>query len=136
VIVLVDTSIWSLALRRTRAHLSESQERQVVALEELILEGRARLLGAARQELLSGIKHSAQFVRLRDELRTFPDVKLELTDHERAAELSNTCEAHGVTGSAIDFLVCSAALGRNWAIYSADRDFEHYAQHIPIKLFH
>jgi predicted nucleic acid-binding protein len=135
VIVLVDTSIWSLALRRSRAHISQSQERQVIALEELIQEGRARLLGAVRQELLSSIRHPVQFSRLRDRLRTFPDIELQLEDHERAAELSNTCEAHGVIGSTIDFLLCSAALARNWAIYSADRDVEHYARHIPIALF-
>ena len=133
--VLVDTSIWSLALRRTRQHLSLQQARQVHVLEEIVSEGRVRLLGSVRQELLSGIKHPEQFSRLQQRLHTFPDVALEVEDYEGAAELSNTCQARGVAGSAIDFLLCSVALRRSWAIYTADRDFQRYASHIPLTLF-
>ncbi len=110
--VLVDTSIWSLALRRDRRQLSPAQRTQVAALEDLISEERVRLLGVVRQELLSGIKHTEQFVRLRQELRDFPDVLLEAYDYEVAAEISNVCETHGIVGSSIDMLLCSVALNR------------------------
>ena len=133
--VLVDTSIWSLMLRREPRHLSQEQQRQVAALKELVAEGRARLVGAVRQELLTGIKHSQQYTRLRQELRNFPDVDLETEDYEGAAEISNTCEAHGVVGSSIDMLLCSVALRRGWSIYTLDRDFQRYAKYTPIVLF-
>lgn len=133
--VLVDTSIWSLALRRARVHLSPEQVKKVTALEELIAEGRVRLLGAVRQELLSGIEDRRRFARLQHELRAFPDVELNIEDYEGAAEISNVCETHGIAGSAIDFLLCSVALRRGWAIYTSDRDFERYAKHTPIALF-
>ncbi|MGC2108937.1 MAG: PIN domain-containing protein [Candidatus Korobacteraceae bacterium] len=134
VTVLVDTSVWSLALRRARRHLSPEQNRQVFVLEEIIVEGRARLLGAVRQELLSGIKHAEQFARLQQQLRNFPDVPLTREDYETAAEISNACEAYGVVGSSIDMLLCAVALRRNWAIYTSDRDFQHYAKYTPIVL--
>jgi len=134
VTVLVDTSIWSLALRRAPHHLSVEQSRRVSALEELIAEGRARLLGPVRQELLSGVKHADQFARLRTRLRIFPDVELEEEDYENAAEISNHCESHGVVGSSIDMLLCSVALRRGWAIFTSDRNFERYAKYASIVL--
>ncbi len=90
-IVLVDTSVWSLALRRqSRAALSSAQLRHVRALEDLIVDAHVALLGAVRQELLSGIKEPKQFARLRDYLQGFPDVPLHSADYERAAEMWNT----------------------------------------------
>jgi len=50
-------------------------------LEQVIIEGRARLLGAVRQEVLYGIKPAAEFLRLREQLRSFPDVTLEIEDY-------------------------------------------------------
>ena len=132
--VLVDTSIWSLMLRRSRRHLSREQEAQVAVLEELVAAGQARLTGAVRQELLMGIKHHEQFVRLRRALRHFVDVVLETEDYESAAELSNQYQARGIVGSSIDMLLCSVALRRGWAIYTSDRDFERYARHLDITL--
>lgn len=133
--VLVDTSVWSLALRRRFADLSPEQERLRQGLSELIREGRARLLGPIRQELLSGIREESQYRRLRDHLRAFDDVTLRTEDYERAAALSNHCRARGVSGSAIDFLICAAAIRLQWPVLTTDSDFRVYARHIPIKLF-
>jgi predicted nucleic acid-binding protein len=133
--VLVDTSLWSLALRRTRENLAPVQGRQVRVLDELISEGRVQLIGLVRQELLSGIKDRQQFARLRNELRAFPDVALDGEDYERAAEMSNTCRAHGIIGSGIDFLICSVAARRNWFVYTAGRDFERYSKHVLFSLY-
>lgn len=133
--VLIDTSIWSLMLRRDRHRLSREQETQVAALEELVAAGRARLMGAVRQELLTGIRHKHHFLRLRQGLRTFPDVELQIEDYEGATEVSNVCEAHGVIGSSVDMLLCSVALRRGWAIYTSDRDFQRYAKYASIALF-
>jgi len=56
--VLVDTSVWSLALRRKNESLTTNERFLVTELSELIREGRARVIGLVRQELLSGIKTS------------------------------------------------------------------------------
>ena len=54
--VLVDTPVWSLALRRKQVDLSAREKAITEALAELIRDGRAQLMGAIRQELLSGIR--------------------------------------------------------------------------------
>ena len=133
--VLVDTSIWSLALRRRSADLSPEQGRLRQELSELIREGRARLIGPIRQELLSGIREESQYRKLRDNLRAFDDVVLLTDDYERAASLSNQCRAGGVTGSPIDFLICAVAVRCQWPVLTTDGDFRVYAKHVPIKLF-
>jgi predicted nucleic acid-binding protein len=133
--VLVDTSIWSMALRRSRQHLAPDESRHVALLEELVREGRAQLLGVVRQELLSGIRYPEQFDRLREHLHAFPDVALDREDYERAAEMNNTCRRQGVSGSDIDFLICSVGVSRGWAIQTSDRDFERYGGHLALTLY-
>jgi predicted nucleic acid-binding protein len=132
--VLVDTSIWSLALRRSEARLNRTESERVAALRDLIEDGRARLIGPIRQELLSGIRESAQFEKLRGELRAFPDETLTTADYEQAAHWSNECQRRGIAGSGVDLLICSVSLVRRWQIFTADSDFQSYAKIIPIQI--
>jgi predicted nucleic acid-binding protein len=132
--VIVDTSIWSLALRRKPTDLSPRETRIRVVLSDLIREGRAQLLGVIRQELLSGLREHDEFQRLRTYLRSFPDPALALEDYENAAHASNQCRTAGITGSPIGMLVCAVALRQNWQIFSLDRDFAHYSSVLPIRL--
>jgi len=133
--VLVDTPVWSLALRRRPEHLSPQEQQLTQALTELIREGRVQMLGPIRQELLSGIREEPQFRKLRDYLRAFPEHPLEATDHEEAAHMNNRCRAKGIAGSAVDFLICAAAHRRGWSIFTTDRDFQNYATVLPVR-FH
>lgn len=132
--VLVDTPVWSLALRRRPEHLSESQQGLANVLAELIREGRAQMLGPIRQELLSGIREEAQFKRIRDYLRPFREPSLEAEDYEDAARMSNQCRSRGIAGSPVDFLICAAAHRRGWTILTTDRDFQNYASVLPLHL--
>jgi predicted nucleic acid-binding protein len=109
--------------------------RIVEAPTDLIQEGRAELVGAVRQELLSGIREDAQFDRLRSHLRPFPDAQLEAEDYEEAAHMSNRCRSRGIAGSSIDFLICATAHRRSWAIFTMDRDFQRFAEVLPVRLF-
>ncbi|HAD04598.1 MAG TPA: PIN domain nuclease [Desulfuromonas sp.] len=128
--VLVDTSVWSLALRRNRP----LENPIVTELIELIHEVRAEIIGPIRQELLSGIKEEAQFCKLRDHLRAFPDLALTSGDFEMAAEYCNLCRGNGIQGSNTDFLICAAAARRNLPIFTTDDDFTLFRQHLPITL--
>ena len=131
--VLVDTPVWSLALRRRPEHLG-AQERQLTqVLAELICEGRAQIVGPIRQELLSGIREEAQFRKLRDYLQAFQEHPLEMADYEEAAHMNNRCRARGITGSAVDFLICAAAHRRGWTILTTDRDFQNYASVLTLR---
>jgi predicted nucleic acid-binding protein len=133
--VLVDTSVWSLALRRKSGDLNARERRLSVALAELIQEGRAQIVGVIRQELLSGIREAEKFEKLRDYLRAFDEPLLEIADYEAAAEAHNRCRSRGIAGSAIDFLICGVVLRRGWQVFTADSDFEAYSKVLAVKLY-
>lgn len=135
-LVLVDTSIWSLALRRMSTNLNPREQRLTTALQELIRDGRAQLLGPIRQELLSGIRQETSFRKLRDQLRAFDELRIEVADYEEAAHINNQCRSQGIAGSAIDFLICAAAARRDWQVFTTDQDFTRYASVIPLNLYH
>lgn len=132
--VLVDTTVWSLALRRTQSKLSSTEAALVDEWRSLVRDGRVVLLGVVRQELLSGIRRSADFDRLRLALRAFDDEAVTTEDHEHAARLYNRCRAGGVTGTTVDLLLCAVAERRKHAIFTADPDFAHYAKHVSVTL--
>ena len=133
--VLVDTPVWSLALRRKAGDLAANERRIVDLLRQVVDDGRAQLIGSVRQELLSGLREEAQFRRLRDYLRDFPDAILATEDYEEAARASNECRKSGVATTLVDMLICAAGMHHGWQIFSTDRDFSHYAAVLPIQLF-
>jgi predicted nucleic acid-binding protein len=92
------------------------------------------MLGAIRQEILSGIRNPAQFEKLRDRLRGFVDVRVTLQDYELAAEYFNLCRRKGVQGSNTDFLICAVSSRLAATIWTMDRDFENFQQYLPIEL--
>jgi len=131
--VLVDTSVWSLALRRRRSPPSGTTAAITRELELLIRHGRARLIGPIRQELLSGLSDPTQFTILRDRLRAFPDLPLETADFEEAAAFANQCRASGLQGSTVDFLICAIAARHDLSIFTTDRDFDHFERVLPLR---
>src|SRR5882762_9868998 len=124
--VLVDTPVWSLSLRRRAIDLSPPERRVTQNLYDLVRQSRVRLLGPTRQELLSGIREESQFLRIRDHLRGFANVELDASDYEGAARVSNRCRLRGIAGSPVDLLVCAVALRHGWQVFTTDRDFAHY----------
>lgn len=130
--VLVDTPIWSLALRRKSAQEGESTN---AALGSLIEDGRVAVIGPIRQEVLSGIREHAHFDRLRENLRAFPDTQITADDYEEAASFFNRCRANGVQGSNTDFLICAIAARNEFPIFTTDGDFTHFAKILPITLY-
>lgn len=133
--VLVDTPIWSLALRRKSADLSAREKSLTLALAELIREGRAQLIGMVRQELLSGIREPEKFDKLRNYLRAFDDIRLDAADYEEAAQFNNRCRSRRIAGSPIDFLVCAVASRRRWQIFTTDSDFDRYQKVLGLELY-
>lgn len=129
--VLVDTSVWSLALRRR----SPDREGGIVReLERLIAEFQVAMIGPIRQELLSGIREDGQYQTLREKLRAFPDLRLDTADFETAARFYNKCRAAGVQGSNTDFLLCAVGHLREMPIFTTDKDFHVYSRTLGTKL--
>jgi len=127
--VLVDTSVWSLALRRNEQNAISEK------LAELIRESLVAMVGPVRQELLSGITDSTVFNNLKSKLQSFDDLPITTNEYETAAEFYNTCRKHGVQGSHIDFLICAVAYNHDLLIFTTDLDFTHYEKFLPIRLF-
>jgi predicted nucleic acid-binding protein len=121
--VIVDTSVWSLALRRKA---TARQDVVVQELEELIREMRVRIIGPIRQEILSGIRDHNQFELLKNRLRAFPDVSLTEELFEQAAEIFNSCRKAGIQGSNTDFLICATAEKNDLAVFTTAEDFKRY----------
>lgn len=133
--VLVDTSVWSLALRRRRrAPASSGEGEHENRLRELIEADQVAMIGAIRQELLSGIRGEEQFAELRNRLSAFHDLPLGVTDYEFAAECFNRCRARGIQGSNTDFLICSVAIRRELTIYTLNQDFETFRRVLPLAM--
>ena len=129
--VLVDTCVWSLVLRHTRV---KKVDPYLHELQELVKELRVQMIGPIRQEVLSGIRTNAQFNKLRDHLRAFPDLELTTSDYERAAEMLNRARSRGIQGSNTDFLICAISERHNLPIFTTDQDFPLFQKHIPIQL--
>jgi predicted nucleic acid-binding protein len=128
--VIVDTSIWSLALRRD----VDTGDEFVKELEELIKEVRAQLIGPVRQELLSGIRTGKQFRLLKSHLRAFRDLPIEAEDYELAAEYFNSARKKGIQASNTDFLICALSTRKHMPVFTADRDFVNLQSVIPLAL--
>ena len=128
--VLVDTCIWSLALR------SNAPKETAVAeqLSQLIDENQVRIIGPIRQELLSGYTDKNSFERLRQKIKYFPNEPIIDADYESAAEYSNFSRSKGIQGSHTDFLICAISMRAKFDIYTTDKDFHNYSKYLPISL--
>lgn len=129
--VLVDTAVWSLALRRSRKVADESTTSE---LASLVRDRRVMMIGPIRQELLSGIRERMHFDQLREHLRAFPDMGITTADYEEAASFYNRCREKGIQGSNTDFLICAVATRNELSIFTTDEDFRHFARVLPIVL--
>jgi len=128
--LLVDTSIWSMALRRGRGSASAEAEE----LRNLIGDHRVQMIGPIRQEILSGIRSESQFRKLQRYLMSFPDLPILTEDYVTAARFFNLCRSKGIQGSNTDFLICAVAVRNKFYIYTTDRDFALFSEHVPIAL--
>ena len=130
--ILVDTSVWSLALRRSDGG---ARHPTVSTLRSLIEQGEEiHLTGAILQEVLQGVRDRSQCARLRSALKPFPLIELGRADYETAAELSNHCRSRGVQAETIDFLITAAAVRHRCTLLTADQDFVHIARLSPLRL--
>lgn len=128
--VLVDTNIWSMALR-CKANVNN---KDVDKLKALILSNQVVMIGPVRQELLSGIASEEGFYKLNVSLEVYDDFPILRHDYITAARFYNLCRRQGVQGSMTDFLICAVAVNNDMRIYTNDMDFHNFSKHLPIKL--
>jgi predicted nucleic acid-binding protein len=129
--VIVDTSVWSLVLRRG----FRSDHPQAIKLADLLAEKRpVALLGVILQEILQGIRDPSQFDRIRRSLEAVELLDLGRDDFVAAAELWNLCRSHGVQASSTDCLIAAACLRHDCRLLTSDQDFQQMARFCPLQL--
>jgi hypothetical protein len=127
--VLVDTSVWSIALRRDRP----APGREVETLRAAIERGEVCLVGVVLQEVLQGFPSSNRTRRLVDYLSPFPLLALHGGDYLFAAEIRNRCRGKGLAVSTVDAQIAAAAINHRCALLTADKDFEGISRHFPLR---
>ena len=127
--LMVDTSVWSLALRRS----PPSDAPEVRVLKRLL--GQDDLIvttGLVLQELLQGFRGPAAKRKITHDFSMLPVIAPDLDDHIAAAELRNRCRRKGVQVGTIDALIARLCIHHELALLTTDRDFTAMARHCPL----
>lgn len=90
-------------------------------LKEAIRDHHAAIVGPIRQEILSGIRDPAQFVKTEALLDPFLDEEIVPADYLQAARLFNLCQDHGVQCGPVDILLCAVAARLRYGILTNDQ---------------
>ena len=129
--LLVDTSVWSLALRR-----DGSPDLPEVRLLLRALDGESELYttGLVLQELLQGFSGPAARESIVARFASLPLIVPTLEDHVEAAALRNVCRRRGVQVGTIDALIARLSVRFGLALLTTDRDFRHMSKHVRLEL--
>jgi predicted nucleic acid-binding protein len=131
-LLLVDTSVWSLAFRRDRP---PDDPRVAHLHHELTTGGGVVSTGVILQELLQGVRGPKQRDLLVERFRAIAFVDPERDDHIRAADLRNLCRRRGVQLGTIDALLVALCLRHDLRMLTADADFRHAAEVVPLDVW-
>lgn len=129
--LLVDTSVWSLALRRRRPVATPHVDRFQKALSD----GEVVLTGIVMQELLQGMSEGRTKDGVVAELDKLSLLIPERADHRTAAAVYTSCRSNGVQVGTVDALLVALCVRRDLTLLSTDRDFEHLARFTKLKLW-
>lgn len=130
--LLVDTSVWSLALRRD----AEQGEPEVAALRDALLGAdQVFTTGLILQELLQGFAGPKARAQLIERLGALAFIQPDREDHIEAAEARNVCRRRGVQVGTIDALLMQLCRRHGMTLLSTDQDFAAAARHIDFKLW-
>jgi predicted nucleic acid-binding protein len=130
--LFVDTSVWSLALRRDHA----STEPQVQALKEALLGADVvATTGLVLQELLQGFVGPKAQPEIIERFAALSVLQPDTSDHIAAAQLRNTCRRAGVQLGTIDALIAQLCLRHDATLLTTDQDFSHAAKHCALRVW-
>ena len=119
--LVVDTSVWSLVLRRPQVQVDnpfvQAFRRHLTAEDGLFL------IGNILQELLDGLRSRSQFQRLRRSLEPFPLLVPNRTTYIEAARLRTAFRGKGIQAGPVDCLIAAVCIEQGFPLLTADRDF-------------
>lgn len=130
--LFIDTSVWSLALRRD----ARSDEPTVERLRDALEAGEGVFTaGLVLQELLQGFRGPKARDAIVERFGALPLLVPDRSDHLEAAELRNACRRNGVQAGTIDALFVQLCIRHDLAMLTTDRDFELMARHVDLRLW-
>ena len=130
--LFVDTSVWSLALRRD----ARQSEPEVSTLRDALLgANQVFTTGLVLQELLQGFSGPRARDQLVERFLALAFLVPDREDHIQAAEVRNTCRRGGVQIGTIDALLIQLSRRYDLLLLSTDKDFQAAAKHVEFRLW-
>jgi predicted nucleic acid-binding protein len=130
--LFVDTSVWSLALRRD----GSPRAPEVAALRHALEAGNAVMTtGLVLQELLQGFAGPRTRKDIIERFATLPFLLPGRADYIEAADLRNRCRRAGIQVGTIDALLAQLCIRHELTLLTTDRDFTLAAGHCPLKVW-
>ena len=130
--ILVDTSVWSLALRRD----IEASEPEVQVLKDSLLGGEVVVTtGLVLQELLQGFSGPKTQAQIVQRFAALPLIEPDRDDYIGAAGIRNACRRAGVQIGTIDALLAQLCIRHELTLLTTDQDFVHAAKHCALSVW-
>ncbi len=130
--LLVDTSVWSLALRRD----TEAEEPEVQALKDALSGAEVVVTtGLVLQELLQGFAGAKASEQIVERFSALGLIQPDREDHIAAANLRNSCRRAGVQLGTVDALIAQLCIRHEAVLLSTDQDFVHAAKHCKLTVW-
>ena len=130
--LLVDTSVWSLALRRD----VEATEPEVQELKDALFGSNLVVTtGIVLQELLQGFSGAKAQAQIIERFAALPLLQPDRDDHIGAAVLRNACRQAGIQIGTIDALLAQLAIRHGLTLLTTDKDFTHAAKHCALRVW-
>jgi len=132
VTLLVDTSVWSLALRRD-ASISEPAVHQLK--DALMGADVVVTTGLVLQELLQGFSGPKSRAQIIERFAALALLQPDREDHIAAAALRNICRRSGVQVGTIDALLAQLCIRHDLTLLSTDDDFKLAAPYCGLRVW-
>ncbi|MDX1555349.1 MAG: PIN domain-containing protein [Xanthomonadales bacterium] len=129
--LFVDTSVWSLALRRD----SPPDVAEVDELKIALDAGMVCTTGLVLQELLQGFRSPKARDQIVGRFSALPVLQPGREDHIQAAELRNRCRRKGIQAGTIDALLAQLCVHYDLTMLTTDSDFKHIASVVPLNVW-
>jgi len=121
-LVLIDTSVWILALRKSPAPATRDE------VADLLAENRVAISPMIRLELLGGTNSTGEFDRLKSRLSALHELPADEASWELATRLSFELRRQGRVVPYTDVLIAAAAIAGGCLLLHADRHFDLIAE--------
>ena len=130
--LLVDTSVWLLALRRD----ASTSEPEVHQLKDALMGADVVVTtGMVLQELLQGFSGPKSREQIIERFASLPLLQPHRDDHIAAADLRNTCRRAGIQIGTIDALLAQLCIRHDLTLLSTDNDFKLAAPHCALRVW-